>query len=153
MNSLALGGILKRIYSDFDMASFSNRLKLQKIIYLLQASGISLGYTYSYYLYGPYSTELTKEAFQITNYKDIKEVGFEDKEIENKFQDFLKRIENHKNDEFWLEVASSIHLISKVYPKMPREEVVRMIQEKRSQLQKKGEEIKAVWKDLEGWIL
>ncbi|HEY7307853.1 MAG TPA: hypothetical protein VH643_00700 [Gemmataceae bacterium] len=45
--------------------SFSNRLVLQKAVYLAQAAGVQLGYQYNWYLRGPYSPALTRDAFAI----------------------------------------------------------------------------------------
>ncbi len=44
---------------------FDGRLALQKTIYLVQAAGVHLGYTYGWYLRGPYSRDLTRDAFAI----------------------------------------------------------------------------------------
>jgi len=92
MNSLALGGILKRFYPSFSMTTFSNRLKLQKIIYLIQSDVTNLGYVYEWYLYGPYSTQLTKDAYNIQEYAETKPIAFEDKVISTKFDEFIKRL-------------------------------------------------------------
>jgi uncharacterized protein YwgA len=153
MNSLVVGGILRRIYSKFDMVLFSDRLKLQKIIYLLQQSGINLGYTFSFYHYGPYCTELAKEGFSIKDFDKTKEVGFEDKQIEDKFQQFMKKIDEHKNDVLWLEIASSIHLLKKIYPHKSEQEIISDIKNKRGELKDKEEDIKKVWNDITGWII
>src|SRR5437762_1233304 len=45
--------------------SFDDRLILQKSVYLAQAAGIQLGYHFQWYLRGPYSPMLTKDAFAI----------------------------------------------------------------------------------------
>src|SRR5262244_2477390 len=45
--------------------SFSDRLILQKAVYLSQAAGVQLGYSYNWYLRGPYSPTLTRDAFAI----------------------------------------------------------------------------------------
>ena len=45
------------------MDSFDQRLALQKTIYLVQQIGVPLGYHFSWYLRGPYSSELTSDAF------------------------------------------------------------------------------------------
>jgi len=44
---------------------FASRLKLQKTIYLAQAAGVQLGYQFQWYLRGPYSPGLTRDAFAI----------------------------------------------------------------------------------------
>jgi uncharacterized protein YwgA len=45
--------------------SFADRLILQKAIYLSQVVGVQLGYHYNWYLRGPYSPALTRDAFAI----------------------------------------------------------------------------------------
>jgi hypothetical protein len=47
--------------------SFSDRLVLQKAIYLAQAAGVLLGYGYNWYLRGPYSPSLTRDAFAVVD--------------------------------------------------------------------------------------
>lgn len=50
---------------EFNLATFSNRLILQKAVYLAQAAGVDLGYSFNWYLRGPYSPGLTRDAFEI----------------------------------------------------------------------------------------
>lgn len=152
MNSLVLGGILKRIYNNFDMEYFSDRLKLQKVIYLLQQCGINLGYSFSFYIYGPYSTELARDAFQIQDFSKVQPVGFEDKSIEEKFKQFLEKINPYKDNTLWLEIASSIHALKKIYPLETKNKIIRRIKDKRSQLKNKAQLILRVWSDI-GWLL
>ena len=45
--------------------TFKERLKLQKVVYLLQASGIQLGYGFGWYKYGPYSQDLVNDAYTV----------------------------------------------------------------------------------------
>ena len=151
MNSLAVGGILKRLYDEFDMQSFSNRLKLQKIIYLLQTKGINLGYSYSWYIYGPYSTGLTRDAYNISDFSKFKAVGFADAKDENTFQDFVHKIKN--KSEFWMEVAASIHFLKKIYPNKSKAQIVNDIRSKRQAFNNKQKQIARVWQDIEGWII
>ena len=57
IHSVWLGLVLKKIpefSDDFSMDRFNDRLKLQKIIYLLQAFDVYLGYNFGWYLRGPY---------------------------------------------------------------------------------------------------
>jgi uncharacterized protein YwgA len=44
---------------------FSDRLALQKRIYLLQVFGLDLGYRYSWYVRGPYCSSLTDQAYSV----------------------------------------------------------------------------------------
>lgn len=45
------------------LATFDDRLVLQKAIYLAEAAGVHLGYDHSWYLRGPYSSGLARDAF------------------------------------------------------------------------------------------
>src|SRR5271157_3965026 len=45
--------------------SFDDRMVLQKTIYLCQFAGVHLGYRYNWYHRGPYSPELTRDAFEL----------------------------------------------------------------------------------------
>jgi len=49
------------------VSTFDDRLILQKTVYLLQAAGIQLGYRFRWYLKGPYSPDMTANAFGIVN--------------------------------------------------------------------------------------
>lgn len=153
MNSLIVGGILKRIYNNFDMGTFSNRLKLQKVVYLLQQSGINLGYNFNFYHYGPYCSELAKDGFNIANFDKVRPVGFEDTKTEKIFHEFFNKIKRHKNNIKWLEIASSIHLLRKIYPSFSKNEIVSKICKKRKELDYQENYIKTVWSDIEGWLI
>jgi len=48
-----------------DMGTFDQRLIMQKAAYLAQAAGVGLGYFFRWYLRGPYSPDLTSDAFGI----------------------------------------------------------------------------------------
>lgn len=61
---IALRLIMDRLQLKLDR--FVDRLAVQKSIYLLQVLGLDLRYHYSWYLRGPYSPELTRDAFEIS---------------------------------------------------------------------------------------
>ena len=70
--------------------TISDRILLQKKIYLAQKIGLPLGYGYSWYIHGPYSTDLTTVVYQI--------VPEGTESIENrKFKDQYSRIINKIN--------------------------------------------------------
>lgn len=50
---------------QFKTDCFTDRLIMQKTIYLAQAAGVNLGYFYQWYLHGPYSPSLTRDEFAI----------------------------------------------------------------------------------------
>lgn len=61
--------LLETIFSVFslDVSYLSNRIRIQKIVYLLQKSGLNLGYSFSFYIYGPYCSDLASDAYTVCN--------------------------------------------------------------------------------------
>ena len=151
MNSLVVAGILKRFYNHFDMGTFSSRFRLQKIIYLIQSKGICLGYDFSWYLHGPYSVALTRDAYQIEDFSKVKPVGFEDMNIEKKFKEIKEKID--KKDDFWLETASSIHFLKQIYPNKTKEQIIKEVKDKSPVFQEKEGEIEIIWNQIGGWLI
>ena len=47
------------------METFNDRLRLQKLVWLMQKFGVKLDFGYSWYLHGPYSPELTRTLYEI----------------------------------------------------------------------------------------
>ena len=85
MNPINLAGFVKRVYPNFNMNYFNNRLKLQKFIYLVQATGLNFGYKFRLYLHGPYSTMLAREGFEMISMGESQELKFEDVELEKRY--------------------------------------------------------------------
>ena len=50
---------------NLEISDFNSRKILQKKIYLLQLTGIDLGYRYNWYLYGPYCPALASDTFTL----------------------------------------------------------------------------------------
>jgi len=114
---LILSRILQLVGIDHvDMDNFDNRLIYQKIIYLLQNYGLSLGYGYSWYVKGPYSSELAKTLFNITPQITTESASFafhDNDLIIRKIAEF-KSILNHEiGNPLFLEVLASIVFIQK----------------------------------------
>src|SRR5208337_4878465 len=80
-----------------DMDEFKIRIKYQKIVYLLQAYGLPVGYGFGWYLKSPYSSELAHALYSIyTNnitYENVEKLKFRehDKVIKKiiKFKEIL----------------------------------------------------------------
>ncbi len=146
MNPVILGKVLKNFYNSFDMNDFDDRLKLQKIVYLMKSKNLNLGYIFNLYLYGPYSPELTKDGFQISQvceYGNIGKIGFEDEGLDSQFLDFIQKIEEKKEDLEWLEVVSS-YLFIKNNLSLSDEEIFDRIKNKRESMSISEEKINAI---------
>lgn len=67
MPNVLLGTIYKDVYGkQFSSDCFSNRMKMQNLIYLLQEAGISVkDYNFQWYQHGPYSQQLQNDMLDI----------------------------------------------------------------------------------------
>ena len=61
--------VLKRVFEgvgvDVGLSDVADRKEKQKVVYLLQASGVDLGYQHGWYLMGPYSPPLTRDYYAL----------------------------------------------------------------------------------------
>lgn len=142
-----LAGLLKRIYEEFDVSKFSDRLKVQKFVYILQNRGINLGYLFNFYLYGPYSTDLARTAFNIEDYESIRKARFISTDKEKKFKEILSKLKNHKDDTRWLEGASSILLLKDL--NYSKDTIYKQLAIKKVPFEK--EDVDRIWQELESW--
>lgn len=109
--TLQLAGI-----DHVDMDNFDNRLVYQKIVYLMQNYGLSLGYGYSWYVKGPYSPELTKTLFNITPQISAESANFvfnNNDIIIKKVADFKSLLNDEIKNPLFLEILASIIFIQK----------------------------------------
>ncbi len=63
---VALKVVIDELGESDEISTVNDRLRLQKAVYLAQAVGIGLGYHYSWYVKGPYSTALTQDYYQLS---------------------------------------------------------------------------------------
>lgn len=125
--AIILGIILKKI-GNLNISTFEGRLVLQKTIYLLQSFGVYLGYKFSWYIHGPYSPDLTRDAFRLQPiYGEVPTVKFSDQKIEKCLKDFLKFVGDKKNDADWLEQLACTHFLKALNPKADRGTIVRAV--------------------------
>lgn len=99
-----------------NMSEFDNRLKYQKIIYLLQASDLSLGYGFNWYIKGPYSSPLAHDLFEIdaSIFQNSRSITFNNNEkILININAFKEKLRNDMENVDYLEVLASLHYINK----------------------------------------
>ena len=97
--------------------NFNDRLQLQKIVYLLWADGISLGYGFNWYAHGPYSPRLAAEGYALNDeiFKNGSKIKFNnEKDIVVKLKDFREHLGNEINDHNYLEILASLHYIKTI---------------------------------------
>lgn len=148
MNPIILAGIMKHFYDDFDMNEFSNRLKIQKITYLLKSKGLNLGYDFGLYMYGPYCINLTNDAYQMVELIDFNEANKlvpsepDKRKLFLEFVNKLKEDSRHEDLE-WLEIASSYVFLRRNTDK-DDSEIIKTIMEKRKDFNIEENRIKEI---------
>lgn len=134
-----LGYVLKQVpNSDFKMDGFDDRLRLQKIVYMLQAFGVNLGYGFSWYFRGPYCTSLARAGFELEQVYGMIPDGAEVRPVDPRVRDglkrcikFLKGAMGGPHDLNRLEIAASIHLLVRT-TSLTKQGIFRRVMEKMS---------------------
>lgn len=131
---LALGGLLKRI-GNFDSTTyesdFNSRLILQKTVYLMQEFGLNIGYSFSWYLHGPYSPNLTRDTYtMVKGFAEIEPVKFADLSAENRFCEFINFIRPISRNHVILEQLAVVHFLCNVYPRLSQQELFFKVKDK-----------------------
>lgn len=66
-NQVVLSLVLGASEVPISVRDFFARLTVQKAVYLLQEAGIQMGYPYSWYVRGPYSSRLAEDLFYLAD--------------------------------------------------------------------------------------
>jgi hypothetical protein len=117
--------VLKLLLDELGVApqlgTFSDRLALQKTIYLTQLSGLDLSYRFGWYIHGPYCRDLTSEAFQLVEAMDAGEPVPTDPPLNPLAKELAakaKTIWSDKPDQMcqsdWLELLASLHYLKHI---------------------------------------
>jgi uncharacterized protein YwgA len=125
MDNIVLGGIVKRLYPSFSMQEFNNRLRIQKMIFLMRAFNLDLGYHFNLYLRGPYCPNLTRDAYEVSDWNVVPLMKFNDPDQEVQFTKFISSIASHKDDLEWLEIGSTLLMLKELHKDLPESELIR----------------------------
>ena len=97
-----------RSFGEINLDYFSERLRLQKLGYLAQKLGVNEGYSFSWYIHGPYSSSLTSVLFagdEMGIFEKDVELSDKEKNVANLLRSLL---EGEVNDPNFLELYASI---------------------------------------------
>jgi uncharacterized protein YwgA len=119
--------VLGHLGVPVDLDTFSKRFNIQKKIYLSQIAGVDLGYRFSWYLRGPYSTSLTDDAFTL---KDEISEGLADHEEYQLHEAVTEALDQASkiwerpgdvviSDDDWLELLASLHYLRHIAYRPP----------------------------------
>jgi uncharacterized protein YwgA len=135
---------------DPSVATFEERKKVQKLVYLLQLFGVRLGFSYSWYLHGPYSPDLTKVLFDaLANPKSIHVSEDVFKDDEKKIQKLKAFLGNRIGSTDFLELLVSLHYVKKAGDSQgaSKQDILRFLKEKKPFFTE--EEIAECWNRLQ----
>ena len=119
--------------------STEDRLKLQKMVYLLQAYGMRLGYGFVWYKYGPYSKTLVSDAYAVLCSERIlyehgtKDWRFSPSTIE-KLQQFRAEFGDFLNTADDLELLASVRFLLEEHHEKTDEDIARVFQKRKPTL-------------------
>lgn len=147
---LILSGVLKRI-GNYSMGSFKDRLIFQKTVYFLQEFGINFGYSFNWYVYGPYSPELTRSGYKMKNIADTPKIKFINPKFERDLNNLQKFLGNNKNNADWLELIASVHFLKNKSIALSKRQVIDTIINKQTHFTE--EECEKAFEYLERWRL
>jgi uncharacterized protein YwgA len=108
MTTSDLSAFLKMLHNklgfDFNVDEFTDRLKIQKYVFLSKYFGWEHGYSYNLYIRGPYSKELADDYYNLPGIMLSEPIEYSIPTLDvNGFVDFI-----HDKDENWLESAATI---------------------------------------------
>lgn len=116
--------------------TFSDRKKLQKLVYLIENFGIDLGFRFSWYVFGPYSSKLTRVMFD-------KDQGTSSKlssipNLKDKIMNLKKFLGDDITSSNKLELLASVHYIACLVedPASRKTEIFNIIGEQKPQFTK-----------------
>ncbi len=104
---------LKKLGISVSLDTFDQRLIVQKVVYLLQYFGLPVDWNYSWYLRGPYSTELTKALFETPESSRSSEARGDDSEINRAVTEIRKHFSPAKMSPGDLEAAATVLFIGR----------------------------------------
>ncbi len=120
-SQIVLKLVLDAVDQPLELDSFEQRLMIQKKVYLAQLTGLDLAYRFGWYLHGPYSRELTRDAFRLKEEMELGERDYETKQLApfaHKRVQRAPRIWAKRPDGIdegdWLELLASLHYLKHI---------------------------------------
>ena len=116
---LALKLVLEALGVGTNINTVEDRKEKQKAIYLAKVFGIDLGYSYGWYVRGPYSPSLTNDYYELQSPTEVLE-GILREDIAARTQQINETVINSPlkpNDlpqPDWLELLASWHYLTKI---------------------------------------
>jgi hypothetical protein len=136
---------LKNLGMDTNLGTFAERVRVQKVVYMLKQFGADLGFGFTWYLRGPYSPSLTKTLFNPTgeDAQPLKQLNTKELKVVNEMRNFL-------GSDFYsaerMELMASLVYLIKHGPEndlQTKAKIIRFLREEKPQYSL--DEIEQVW--------
>jgi uncharacterized protein YwgA len=119
---LVLMRFIEALGEPIDIHNVISRKRFQKAVYLGQLTGVDLGYRYSWYIRGPYSTDLTKDYYALASALESGDGPPEEKQLRPELAEKLRAIATLLrvpadvllNEPEWYELLASWHYLLRV---------------------------------------
>lgn len=97
---------------NFDQSSFDDRMEMQKMVFLLQEAGVSIGdYNFVWYKHGPYCQDLQNDILDIGHVKDVKvNYSSDAKEVIDRLKCVIEKKNVYKKPA-WVECLASLEYL------------------------------------------
>lgn len=100
---------------SLDLSTLQSRIVLQKRVYFAEALGTNLGYHFGWYVFGPYSTDLTRDAYGLQGLESHLRESNDAMPETQKLKGFLGKVgtlQPERTEGYWLELLSSLHFLA-----------------------------------------
>ena len=106
--------VFKSVFErDFEVNKFTDRLEMQKMVYLLQNMGISVGnYNFMWYKHGPYSQALQGDMLNLQSSEEINVIfSIDAKRVIDDLKNAIFKNGISYSEEQWVECLGSLYYI------------------------------------------
>jgi uncharacterized protein YwgA len=137
----------KLFNTHLDNTDFENRIKMQKLVYLLTYYGVIFSnYRFTWWRYGPYSPQLADDAFTFHNI-DHASPSIDELETFRKVERGRSILKNAENSEL---IASYLYLVSRMTDPTPEDVLEELLQRKPYFTPEQIQEVMSVWEEALG---
>lgn len=132
-NQKAIAVILDELDLKLEFESKTDRLEIQKAIYLSQRAGVNLSYWFNWYINGPYCSALADDYYEAkAKLPEFKQLRASDglKSTLQKVKLLLEAKPSETSRADWLEALASLDYMRRVQRSVPKEALQRCSNEK-----------------------
>lgn len=114
---IALKLVFDGVQTEVDVSTLEARKLLQKVVYLVQRSGLDLSYRFAWDEMGPYCRDLAQDNRELARNVELDDLSWEGYELQDRFDSALesvrgliarKPVERDLATHDWLELLASI---------------------------------------------